>query len=415
MSILKSMAAGVSGLRAQGRAMDVIGDNIANVNTVGFKGSRVNFGDVMGNLLLGVGDGVVANDIQQLFDGGGLEVTGQSTDMAITGAGFFVVRPRDGEVGENFYTRAGQFGLDDGGFLSNSEGMRLQGYRTDDDGNILANQIGDIRVGEQTAPPRATGTVDLTLNLDPNEPIATVPWDPNNPTESSSYATSVTVYDSLGNAIQADVYYRKVNDNEWDYHVLVDGSQVTGGVAGTPVEITNGDLEFDTDGNLINHAQGAVTFDPLGATPGQNLVFTFDSSTQYAGDFNLERLRQDGFTAGDIRGVSIEADGTIVGIFSNGERLSVGQVVLAQFDSLEGLQREGGNLWSQSTTSGDPRLDPPGVGGRGEIASGALESSNIDLAYEFVKMIATQRGYQANAKTVTTADQLLQEVINLKR
>jgi flagellar hook protein FlgE len=293
--------------------------------------------------------------------------------------------------------------------------MRLQGYGADARGNILVNQIGDIRVGSRTSPPQVTGSIDLALNLNPNEEVSAVPWDPADPTASSSYSTSVTIYDSLGNPIQAEIYYRKVGANEWEYHMVVDGSQIDGGTPGELEEITSGSLEFDTEGNLVDHTQGAVAFDPAGATPNQALVLSFDGSTQYAGDYNLQRLRQDGFAAGDLRGISIQRDGTIVGLFSNGEPLSIGQVVLAQFDSPNGLQREGGNLWTRTLESGDPRVDPPGVGGRGQIAAGALESSNVDMAYEFVKMIATQRGYQANSKTISTADQMLQEVMNIKR
>ncbi len=415
MSILKSMNTGVSGLRANGQAMGVIGDNIANVNTVGFKAGRANFSDVMGNLMLGIGDGTRVGDVQQLFEQGALEMTGQTTDMAIAGQGFFVVRNPGGDAADEFYTRAGQFVLDDQGFITTPAGFRLQGYPADDAGTLRTTTIGDLQVGDRTSPPAATTSVDLALNLNPNEAVIVDPWDPNDPTATSNYATSVTVYDSLGNAIQAEVYYRKVDENQWEYHVMVDGEQLEGGTPGELTEISSGTLDFDVDGVLVDHVQGPTTFNPVGAAAGQELELNFDGSTQHAGDSTLRRLRQDGYAAGDIRGIQIEADGTIMGVFSNGEEMAVGQVVLAQFDAPEGLQRQGGNLWARTPDSGDPRMDAAGVGGRGSIVSGALESSNVDLSHEFVKMIAAQRGYQASSKTVSTGDQMLQEVMNLKR
>lgn len=411
MSILKSMNTGVSGLRANGQAMGVIGDNIANVNTIGFKAGRANFSDIMGNLMLGIGDGVQVGDVQQLFEQGALEMTGQTTDMAIAGAGFFVVQ---GD-GQEFYTRAGQFVLDNQGFVTTPSGLRLQGYPADATGALRSTAVGDLQVGDRTAPPSATTSIDIALNLDPNQEVIADPFDPADPATTSNYSTSVTLYDSLGNAIQAEIYYRKTADNQWEYHVLADGGQLDGGTPGELTALSSGSLDFDVDGNLVDHNQGPVTFNPLGAAPGQDLELRFEGSTQHAGDSTLRRLRQDGYAAGDIRGIQIQADGTILGVFSNGEEMALGQVVLAQFDSPEGLQRQGGNLWARTPDSGDPRLDAAGVGGRGSIVAGALESSNVDLSHEFVKMIAAQRGYQASSKTVSTGDQMLQEVMNLKR
>jgi flagellar hook protein FlgE len=414
MSILKSMNIGLSGLNANGRSMSSIGDNIANVNTVGFKRSRTNFADVMGNTMLGVGDGVSVQNQQAMFEQGALEQTGVSTDLALAGDGFFVLRGQVNGQTADFYTRAGQFSIDNEGFLSSQGGLRLQGYGVDANQNLNTTQ-GDLRLGGLQSPPNATTAIDLGVNLDSDTEVLAAAWDPTDPAGTSNFATSVTIYDSLGNAIDAEVYYRKTGDNAWEYRVMVDGADQTGGTAGTPSEIATGTLDFNTDGSLATHTPGAANFQPPGATQPQAITYTFDEATQYAGESTLRRLTQDGYEAGDIRDVRIETDGTIVGIFSNGEEQTVGQVAVAKFGSPEGLERIGGNLWSQTASSGEPLVGQAGTGGRGSVVAGALESSNVDLAHEFVKMIAAQRGYQANSRTVTTGDQMLQEVMGLKR
>ncbi|QDG51336.1 flagellar hook protein FlgE [Persicimonas caeni] len=415
MSILKSMNIGVSGLRANGRSMSTIGDNIANVNTVGYKRSRTNFNDVLAATTMGVGDGVGVGGQQQHFEQGTLEMTGVSTDMAITGRGFFAVQGTvDGREGE-FYTRAGQFMVNKDGLMVTTGGLKLQGYGVDSNGEINQASVGDLQVGGITAPPQATTEMEVGVNLDADEEVLTDPWDPANPSETSNYSTSVTMYDSLGNAIETEVYYRKTGPNSWEYHAMVDGGDVTGGTAGTPTEIGTGTLDFDTDGNLTTAMPVNVSFNPINATQPQDVTIDFTGTTQFAGDSTLRELDQDGFTSGELRDLEIAQDGTITGIFSNGERQTLGQVALVDFQAPEGLNRLGNNLWDESQMSGEPMIGTPGSGGRGGVAAGALEGSNVDLAHEFVKMIASQRGYQANARTVTTGDEMLQEAMNLKR
>lgn len=414
MSLLKAMNTGLSGLNANGRAMSMIGDNIANVNTTGFKAGRLNFSDIIGNTMLGIGDGVGSGSVQQLFDQGALEATGQVTDMAITGGGFFVVSGEvDGKMA-NFYSRAGEFAIDESGYVTSPAGLKLQGYQTDANGNITS-KVGDLKVGDLTAPPKASTGIELELNLDSSTEVLAAAWDPLDPTATSNYSTTTTVYDSLGNPIQVEMYYRKTADNTWEYHALVDGADVQGGAAGVPEEITTGTLDFSTDGELTTHTPGAVNFQPLGATQPQDLLMEFDKTTQYSGANNQRRVSQDGYSAGDIRDLRINTDGEIVGVFSNGQEQTLGQVAIAQFQAPHEMERIGGNLYRQTPSSGDPMLGMAGAGGRGSIVSGALESSNVDLAHEFVKMIAAQRGYQANSKTITTGDAMLQEVMNLKR
>lgn len=425
MSILKSMNIGVTGLRASGVAMSVIGDNIANVNTMGFKGSRANFNDLMGNFMLGSGDGVGVGNIQQMFEQGALEMTGSQTDMAIAGPGFFMVKGQVEGQDNTFYTRAGQFGIDKNGFITSGNGFRLQGYQADAEGNINATgQPGDIRVSGVTADPKATSEITLQLNLDANAaainragdptavpPVPAAPFDPTNP-DTYSYSSSMTMYDSQGNAVQADVYYTKTADNTWEYRV----------VAGEPPQevtdpATPGTLGFDADGKL-DPATTTIAAINIAGTNGGNAItptIDFDGTTQFAGANNLRRLSQDGYASGEIRGIQVESDGTITGVFSNGKNLNLGQVAIANFDAPEALVRQGGNLWAATDASGQPKVGIPGTGDRGSIVAGALEGSNVDLAHEFIKLIAAQRGFQANSKTITTGDQMLQEAMNLKR
>lgn len=415
MSIYKTMNTGRSGMNANSRSMSVIGDNIANVNTAGYKRSRANFADVLGNTTLGIGDGSLVADVQQQFEQGSLEITGRSLDMAISGQGFFVLNGTlRGEEGQ-FYARAGQFGLDKDGFITDNNGLRLQGYNVDANGEIDLTRVGDLAVGDLNAPPQATLSITTGVNLDADAEIPAVPFDPADPSAGSNYSTSVTIYDEQGRAIQADVYYRKTGVNSWEYHVLVDGADTAGGTAGTPVEITTGTLDFNPDGSLATHTPGAVNFTPVNSTTPQNLQFGFEGTTQYADDSTLRALTQDGYGPGELRDIQVEDDGTITGLFSNGEELAIGQVVLAKFKAQEGLERQGYNVWRATTVSGEALVGEAGTGGRGSVVSGAVEGSNVDLAYEFTRMIASQRGFQANSRTITTGDQMLQEVMNLKR
>lgn len=415
MSLMKSINTGLSGLNANTRGLGVVGDNIANANTAGYKSSRANFADMLAGTTLGIGSGVGIGSVQQQFTQGDLEMTGNALDVAISGPGFLMV---EGEVGGregSYYTRAGQFVLDNEGFISTPEGLRLQGYGVDGSGNVDLAQFGDLQVGGQKLPPQATSTIDFKLNLDPAEEVIADPWDPANPGETSNYSSSVTVYDSLGNAIEADVYYRKTGANSWEYKVLVDGEDVSGGAAGTPEEIASGTLDFDTDGELTTHTPAATNFLPVDATQPQDIAINFTGSTQVAGDSSLKSLSQDGYAVGELRDIVIEQDGTITGIFSNGENADIGRVAMADFQAPEGLERLGGRLWQATPQSGEAIVGAPGTGKFGAVISGALESSNVDMSHEFVKMIAYQRGFQASSKAITTGDQLMAELINIKR
>lgn len=431
MSIIRSLNTGASGLRAHSDALSVVGDNIANVNTVGFKKERAIFSDILGRsiagagALPGAGAGSRISHVEQLFTQGALMTTGAQTDLAISGNGFFIVNGNVDGVQGSFYSRAGQFAFDADGYVVNPDGLRLQGYPANPDGTVSA-ALGDLRVEGGTVAARATADVDMTVNLDSREATPAQPWDPANAGATSNYSTTTTAYDSLGNAHEVTVYFRNNGGNNWEWHAMVDGGETTGGTAGVPVEVGSGTLAYTTDGALQTETTTPAPVDFTGATAGQTLTFDFgqsiteggtgrDGSTQYAADSSVESLRQDGYSAGAVSGVQVAADGTVTGVFTNGQRRTLGQVALADFQAVEGLERAGKSLWAVSRDSGEPLVGAAGSGGRGSLVAGALESSNVDIGQEFVDLIAYQRGFSANSKIITTADEMYQELVSLKR
>jgi flagellar hook protein FlgE len=430
MSILRSLNTGAAGLRAHSDAINVVGDNIANVNSVGFKRSRAVFEDILGRSIASsasmpsAGAGARLAQIQQMWAQGALLTTESPTDLAISGDGFFIVRGNaNGAVG-SFYTRAGQFTMNTDGYLQNPNGLILQGYGVDARGNIQST-VGDLKINPGTIAATTTTRVDLAANLDANAPIRT--WDPADPSGSSNFSTNVTVYDSLGNARPVTVYFVKTADNVWDWHAMVDGADYAGGTPGVPVEGASGTLTFTTDGQLDTETAGASAWDFRGATPGQTITFDFgtsvttdggtglDATTQFGSPSTVTGISQDGYGAGSIAAVAIDSEGIVTGVFSNGQRRTLGQVAIADFQSVDGLSRAGEGLWSETRESSQPLIGPPQTGGRGAIVSAALEQSNVDIGREFVDLIAYQRGFQANSKIIQTADEMYGELVNLKR
>jgi flagellar hook protein FlgE len=427
------MYTGATGLESNSTDLSVIGDNIANANTIGFKASRAAFSDAMAQQMIGagatlsqVGLGTQLQTVQKIITQGALTNTGLATDLAIDGSGFFVVSgSHNGQAG-TFYTRAGQFTLDNNGFLVNLEGLRVQGYTADPTGRV-GTSPGDLMVGDSTSAAFASTTVGITANLSANAVVPTAAWDPLDPSATSNFSTSVTTYDSLGAAHSVEVYFRKTAAGAWDWHAMADGGQLTGGVAGTPTEVAGGTMAFDTAGALTTMTTAVNNFNPLNAVNPQPLTFNFGDPTGAGGTGLLgitqfdtptsatTSVTQDGYTAGSLTNIAIDASGRVNGTFTNGQSRVVGQVALAAVRAPDQMDRAGGNLFSTNAASGQATLAAAGSGGRGGIVAGALEQSNVDLANEFVRMIAAQRGYQANAKTVTTADQLLAELMTLKR
>jgi flagellar hook protein FlgE len=409
--MLRSMFSAISGLRAHQVMMDVIGNNIANVNTVGFKSGRVNFQDILSQSFRGasapqgglgsinpaqVGLGVTVAGIDVLHTQGNLQSTGRLTDMAIQGDGFFVLS--DGA--RQYFTRDGAFDIGLGGQLVNSaSGLRVQGWVANAAGAVdTTTAVTDVTIPigtRTTALP--TSASSMTGNLDASAA---------NGTTSSS---TLNVYDSLGIRHSIKVTFTKTGANAWDWAAAADAAD-----AGTATAST-GTLSFNADGTY-----SAATGSPMsitlsnGATSPVSLPLDLAKLTQYQGTSALNATT-DGFSSGSLVTFTIGSGGDITGVFSNGQTQLLGQIAMGAFVNAGGLIRQGQNLFGASSASGDAAIGMPGSGGRGTVTTGSLEMSNVDLATQFTGMITAERGFQANGRVITTSDEMLQELVNLKR
>jgi len=420
MSLSSSFYTALSGLDTHTVAMQVVGDNIANLNTIGFKGSTALFEDVLGNAMTTVtgvdqtGVGAKVSSIDNNFTQGTLETTGINTDVGITGKGFFVVK--DVSTNVNYYTRAGHFNLDTDGYYVTPQGLRVQGYLYDSTGTNLIESLTDIQLTNRNmASPRVTSEASMVLNLDATETALT--WDDTDPGGTSNYSTATQIYDSLGNAHNIQIYFTKTGAQAWDWHAMMDGSDVQGGTAGTPVLYGNGSLAFDNNGQLTsampaNFYTGAITF--ANGLAASATTLDLAGSTQYGSPSAIQSVSQDGYASGYLSGVVIDSNGTITGNYTNGVTQNIAQLVLADFVNLYGLARQGSQLYMATSESGDPLYDQAGLGGMGSVASGMLEEANVDLAAEFIKMMISQRGFQANSKVITTTDEMMASLIAIK-
>jgi flagellar hook protein FlgE len=414
--MIGSLFAGISGLNANSTAMTVIGDNIANVNTTAFKANRSSFANVLSQSLGGslgsdIGRGVEFWGTSPLWTQGSLENTGSPTDLAISGKGFFMVQ---GDSGTNFFTRAGQFHLNEIGDMVNPDGYLVQGYEIDANGN-LGNLTSISIPGERISPPFATTELSFDINLDSRTPT------------NGTYSTSQSVFDTLGNAIPLTLTYTKTaNPGEWTVSAAIPATAGSG-VAFNPATGPTGTITmtFDPNGNLsspggdqtlqLTLTNGATNplditwdlFDAGGANLGDITGYASPSATTFQ--------YQDGYTSGVLRGISVDEDGVVTAAYSNGQLTPTYQIALADFPSYDGLAKLGKNLYSESLASGQPMPGVAGNGRLGSITPSAIEMSNIDLAQEFVKMITTQRAFQANSKVITTSDEILSDLINIKR
>jgi flagellar hook protein FlgE len=430
--VLRAMYSGASGLRAEGEALGVIGDNIANVNTTGFKAQRIVFQDVLGRSILAgssaamPGAGVRVADVQQLFSQGSLANTGVATDLALNGDGFFTVKGTVEGVTSNFYTRAGQFVINADGYLVNPNGLEVQGYAGNPDGTFESS-VSSLRAPTSAIQPHATESMVITANLDASAAAPLLAWDAQDPANTSNFSTSLTVYDSLGSAHALDVFFVKTGPNTWDYHVLASGDDLDPAVPGDNVEVGTGDLEFTTNGELDTFNEGTpISLDFMGATAGQAVALNLGTSitaggtgldgiTQFASPSGVSSQNQDGYASGDFAGVAVDGRGVVSGLYTNGQRIPIGQLAIAKFRANDGLSRAGQSLWIETRESGSAALGTAGSGGRAAVSAGALEQSNVDLAEEFIGLIQHQRSFSANSKTITTADEMLQELISIKR
>lgn len=401
---------GLSGLNAAAKSLDVIGNNVANASTVGFKESQAQFADVYANSLAGGGNqagiGVRVATVAQQFAQGNVTTTNNSLDMAVSGPGFF----RMDNNGSITYSRNGQFQLDKNGFIVNSQGYKLTGFLPNAAGAIVATTPADVQVSTADLLPNATTTVTAGLNLDARVTVpAVAPFDPNNPLTFNN-STSATIYDSLGGSHVSSLYFAKTAANTWNAYLTVDGVNTQGaGVALTG-------MTFSSSGVLTAPA-GAVTsaaFTPAGGAAAQTLSINFASTSQFGSTFGVNSLSQNGYTSGHMTGFSTGSDGMVTGRYSNGQTKTLAQVVLANFSNPQGLQPLGNNQWAETSTSGTPLVGPPGSASLGVLQTSAVEDSNVDLTAELVNMITAQRVYQANAQTVKTQDQVLQTIVNLR-
>ena len=408
MGLISSLFTGVSGLRGNAEAMGVIGDNISNVNTVGFKGSKAVFSDIFSTILSNgsttsqLGRGSQLQGTIQEFSQGSFESSSNALDLALDGSGFFVVNNGTG----NFYTRAGQFRLNDDGLVQAITGEILQGQQITN--GVVSTTVSDIDLAGVQSSPEASTTFTLGANLDASA------------TATTTFTSPVTTYNSVGTQVIVSIQFTKVaNANQWTYAVSPSEGTVTSGASGT--------VTFDTSGQLSSPTtdQSIVIDFSAASTPAATQTLTWDlvnasgttngKLTGFAAASNNNSLVQDGFTTGTLIGLSTSSDGKISGLFNNGQTSELFQVTLGDFLAPSGLTRQGSNLFAESAESGQPVLGTAETGGFGSIVGQSLELSNVDLAEQFVTMIQTQQAFQASARIITTTDDLLTEAVNLVR
>ncbi|MFP1682502.1 flagellar hook protein FlgE [Alloalcanivorax sp. C16-1] len=390
----------LSGLNAAATNLDVVGNNIANSQTVGFKGSGAQFADVYTGALAGQGVRVAA--VLQDFSNGTLESTGRNLDLGINGGGFF--RFQQGE--QIVYSRNGQFSLTADGYLENAQGARLTGFPA---GVGSGGQPEVLQVPAGSMPAMPTSAVQASFNLDATSDSvdrATVPFDAAD-ADSYTYANTGTAYDSLGVQRTMTTYFTKTGDNTWEVRVSVDGN---------PDNANVGQLVFNGNGTLDEAASdyGNYGFTPGGGADALNFSLDFDGTTQFGQDFALDSLTQNGYTAGALVGVTFDEVGNIIGNYSNEKSQVLGTIALANFRNPEGLDMVGDNAWVESGASGQALLGLAGEGQFGSLEPGTLENSNVDLTSELVDLIVAQRNYQANTQTIKVQDEVLQSAVNLR-
>jgi flagellar hook protein FlgE len=396
----------LTGLNAANEDLSVTSNNLANVATVGFKGSRTEFSDLFASTQQGAiatGNGVAVSEIAQQFTQGNIETTGNTLDMAVSGDGFFVVS-KNGALN---YTRDGEFQLNSSGEVVNSEGLALQAYPPLANGGFNTGGLANISLNTNLSQPQATSTASITANLSAS---ATPPADaPFSATDPNSYnnTTSLTVYDSLGAAHTASLYFINTAPNAWQVQLTVDGTAV-----GAPQA-----LDYSQTGALTTPANGNVTFPaytPATGAQAMNMTFNFSNTTQYGGNFGVTAVQQNGFTTGQLTGINVSQTGVVQAQFTNGRSINLGQLALANFENPQGLQQLGNATWAPTNASGAAVNGVAGNSGFGTIQSGSLEESNVDTTSALVDMITAQRDFQANAQMIQTEDQVTQAIINIR-
>jgi len=449
-----SFSTALSGLNAATADLNVKSNNIANVNTTGFKMSRAEFGDVFAVSAFGstnqtaIGSGAVLQNVAQQFNQGNLEFTDNSLDLAISGQGFFALAP-ELDSGEVIYTRAGEFGVDKDGYIVSNEGWYLRTFPVDLQGNISAtsNATSPIQLPASVGAPEATTALTIATNL-PSTSDGIIDSGTGgilaiDPTDDTTYSfsTSATIYDSLGNEHIVTTYYQHIDeaaldggtpvgDNQWQMAAYVDGGEVKGGTAGVPYALeTDARISFNADGTLasVDADPGTAALDDVvisftdgGATEWasgaetQDITISLRGSTQNSGSFNVGALTVNGFPTGRLTGVDVSEEGLIRANYSNGQAIPIGKIAMGNFANPQALNKIGSTAWKETTDSGPVIAGEAATGSFGQIQAGALETSNVDLTAELVGLITAQRNFQANSKAIETNNAITQTIINLR-
>ncbi|SFL22942.1 flagellar hook protein FlgE [Geodermatophilus ruber] len=430
--MLRSMFSAISGLRAHQTKMDVTGNNIANVNTVGYKSQQTVFEDTLSQVLrtggapaaerggtnpAQVGLGVKLAGITTNWTQGATQNTGRSTDFMIEGDGFFVVE----SGGQQLYTRSGSFSFDAAGNLATNSGALLQGWSVDPATGVVNpnGPVGNLTIPYgQVTEPKGTGGAAPIIGGKVEGNLFAGATAPNGSTPGTKVETSITMYDDLGNEIPVTYTFEKTaNANEWSLQITRPGP----GTPPTTVPLLPATtVTFDGAGKLsaVGGTAGASTVPftpPAGSGWTGPVTVDLSGMTQYGSASSATATEQNGYGAGTLQSFSLGNDGTVTGIFSNGERKTLGQLALASFDNPSGLEKAGSSTYRVGNNSGLAMVGQPGVAGRGVLSAGALEMSNVDLAEEFTGLIVAQRGFQANSRVITSSDEILQDLVNLKR
>jgi flagellar hook protein FlgE len=379
-----SFQQGLSGLNASSKNLEVIGNNVANANTIGAKSSRAEFGDMYASAINGtsIGIGVNLQAVTQQFTQGNITTTDSPLDLAINGNGFFEVS----NGSQTLYTRNGQFQADKDGYLTTNTGLKLVGYPASKDGTIQPGAAVPLQLPTGGVDPNPTSGITVEMNLDSRKATtlpATAPQIDFTNAKTYNDATSVTVFDAKGQDVALTYYFQKSATDTWNVYATANGASVNVDGAGNPLPITG-------------------------------IALNLTGATQFGSGFGVTNMTQDGYAAGLLTGVTVEKSGIVMATYSNGQAKAAGQLELATFRNPQGLTPLGGNMWARSYASGDPTVGAPSTGNIGALQAGALEESNTDLTGELVDMITAQRVYQANAQTIKTQDQILQTIVNLR-
>lgn len=393
-----SYAIATSGLNAVNDQLDGISNNIANAGTVGYKSTTTQFSAMYsGTQAMGVS---VAGTAQSISRGGSFLSTGNALDLAIDGSGFFVTCNSEGNT---CYTRAGSFTTDKNGYIVDAQGNYLQGYTVDEEGTLQTGSVGNIEIQTGNLPATATTSLEFTANLNSSDEAidaSVAPFDPTN-TESYNDTYTTTVYDSLGNEHTVSQYFVKTGANSWEVHYTFDGEE----------QSTVNTLSFDPNTGALTSPTGPVTMTfPTDEAAPIEMTLDYSHCTQFGSDFSVTTNAADGYASAQINGVQVDEDGKVYATYTNGERMLQGQIVLADFPASQGLQAISGTAWEETSESGAPLIGVPGSGTVGELQTGVLEQSNVDITEELVNLMTAQRNYQANTKVIS-ADQTMDQAL----